>query len=49
MARGGLVVPSLRPPYDYAWFVGLFMAAAVYWSLSARGSVATEPSGTAGR
>jgi NCS1 family nucleobase:cation symporter-1 len=29
----GLVVPSLRPLYDYAWFVGFGVAFAVYWGL----------------
>jgi nucleobase:cation symporter-1, NCS1 family len=27
----GLVLPALRPLYDYAWFVGLFLAGFVYW------------------
>jgi len=31
LAWGGLVLPLLRPLYDYAWFVGFFAAAAVYW------------------
>lgn len=26
----GLVTPSLRPLYDYAWFIGFFVASAVY-------------------
>jgi len=26
----GLVIPSLRPLYDYAWFIGFFIASAVY-------------------
>ncbi len=30
LAWGGLVVPALRPLYDYAWFVGFFAAGAVY-------------------
>ena len=29
----GLVVPALRPVYDYAWFVGFGMAALVHWAL----------------
>jgi NCS1 family nucleobase:cation symporter-1 len=29
-AWAGLVVPALRPVYDYAWFVGFGVAAAVY-------------------
>ena len=27
LAWGGLVIPALRPLYDYAWFVGFFSAA----------------------
>ena len=30
LAWGGLVVPALRPLYDYAWFVGFGVAAVVY-------------------
>jgi NCS1 family nucleobase:cation symporter-1 len=33
----GLVVPFLRPVYDYAWFVGFGVAAAVYLALARRG------------
>jgi NCS1 family nucleobase:cation symporter-1 len=33
-AWGGLVFPPLRPLYDYAWFVGLVVAAAVYLPLA---------------
>jgi NCS1 family nucleobase:cation symporter-1 len=29
----GLIVPSLRVLYDYAWFVGFAMSFAVYWAL----------------
>jgi NCS1 family nucleobase:cation symporter-1 len=29
----GLIVPSLRPLYDYAWFVGFAASFAVYWTL----------------
>jgi NCS1 family nucleobase:cation symporter-1 len=32
----GLVVPSLRWLYDYAWFVGFFVAGALYLSLMKR-------------
>ena len=28
----GVVVPVLRPVYDYAWFVGFGVAAVVYWA-----------------
>ena len=34
LAWGGLVVPALRPLYDYAWFVGFFAAGAVHVALS---------------
>lgn len=27
----GLVIHELRPLYDYAWFVGLFLSGLVYW------------------
>jgi NCS1 family nucleobase:cation symporter-1 len=30
LAWGGLVIPVLRPLYDYAWFVGFFGAGALY-------------------
>ena len=30
LAWGGLVVPALRPLYDYAWFVGFFVAGGTY-------------------
>jgi NCS1 family nucleobase:cation symporter-1 len=33
LAWSGLVVSSLRPLYDYAWFVGFFASAAVYIAL----------------
>jgi NCS1 family nucleobase:cation symporter-1 len=29
----GLAVPAVRFLYDYAWFVGFFLSAAVYWGL----------------
>ena len=29
----GLIVPALRPLYDYAWFVGFAASFAVYWAL----------------
>lgn len=31
----GLVIEPLRPLYDYAWFVGLFVAGLAYWALMA--------------
>src|SRR6202522_4019712 len=43
----GLLVPPLRWLYDYAWFVGFFVAAVTYWvamrTEQSRGVVATEP------
>jgi NCS1 family nucleobase:cation symporter-1 len=30
LAWGGLVVPALKPLYDYAWFVGFFASGAIY-------------------
>ena len=33
LAWGGLVIPAIRPLYDYAWFVGLFSSGAVYLAL----------------
>jgi nucleobase:cation symporter-1, NCS1 family len=32
VALGGLIVPSVRWLYDYAWFVGFAMAAVVYYA-----------------
>jgi len=29
----GLVIPPLRPLYDYAWFAGFAVAGALYWAL----------------
>jgi NCS1 family nucleobase:cation symporter-1 len=36
LAWGGLVVPALKPLYDYAWFVGFFASGLIYWALSGR-------------
>jgi NCS1 family nucleobase:cation symporter-1 len=33
LALIGLVVPSLRVLYDYAWFVGFGVAFVLYWAL----------------
>jgi NCS1 family nucleobase:cation symporter-1 len=30
LAWGGLVIPSIRPLYDYGWFVGFFTSGAIY-------------------
>ena len=35
-AWGGLVVPAMRPLYDYAWFVGFGVALAAYLALAER-------------
>ena len=32
----GLIIPVLRPVYDYAWFVGFGVAALVYLGLAGR-------------
>jgi len=42
LAWGGFVVPVLKPLYDYAWFVGFFVAGGAYLALSPRksGSIA---------
>jgi nucleobase:cation symporter-1, NCS1 family len=39
LAWGGLVIPALKPLYDYAWFVGFFVAGAAYL-LSSRAKAA---------
>jgi nucleobase:cation symporter-1, NCS1 family len=36
LAWGGLVVPAMKPLYDYAWFVGFFAAGAVHVALAPR-------------
>jgi NCS1 family nucleobase:cation symporter-1 len=36
LAWGGLVIPAMRPLYDYAWFVGLFAAGALHVALARR-------------
>jgi len=36
VALGGLAIPSLRWLYDYAWFVGLFVAGTIYYLLMQR-------------
>ena len=34
LAWGGLVIPALRPLYNYAWFVGFFAAGAAHIALA---------------
>jgi NCS1 family nucleobase:cation symporter-1 len=36
LALVGLVVPALRPLYDYAWFVGFGVSAVVYLAIPRR-------------
>jgi nucleobase:cation symporter-1, NCS1 family len=36
-AWAGLVIPAMRPIYDYAWFVGFGVSLAVYLALARRG------------
>jgi NCS1 family nucleobase:cation symporter-1 len=36
-AWGGLLIPVMRPLYDYAWFVGFGVSLAVYLALARRG------------
>jgi NCS1 family nucleobase:cation symporter-1 len=36
LALIGLVVPAIRFVYDYAWFVGFFVSAAIYYLLMLR-------------
>ena len=38
----GLIIPTLRPLYDYAWFVGFGVGFVVHWMLSRRRTLATE-------
>jgi NCS1 family nucleobase:cation symporter-1 len=45
LAWGGLVVPFLKPLYDYAWFVGFFAAGGLYLALSAARRAAPAPAG----
>ena len=35
LAWGGLVIPALKPLWNYGWFVGFFASGLVYWLLSA--------------
>jgi len=44
LAWGGLVVPALRPLYDYAWFVGFFVSGLVYVAMK-RGARAQRAPG----
>ena len=35
-AWAGLIIPALRPVYDYAWFVGFGVSLVVYLALARR-------------
>src|SRR5712691_3490961 len=41
LAWGGFIIPSLKPLYDYAWFVGFFAAGAAHFALAPRGGATT--------
>ena len=40
-AWGGIVIPALRTLYDYAWFVGFFVAGAAHLALVPPGATTT--------
>ena len=44
LAWGGLVVPALKPLYDYAWFVGFAASFVVYVAMMRRVPAVTVPS-----
>ncbi|PYR60537.1 MAG: nitrate reductase [Acidobacteria bacterium] len=46
-AWGGLVIPAMRPLYDYAWFVGFGVAAGVYVTLARRPTRTPAPRASA--
>ena len=41
LAWGGLVVPALKPLYNYAWFVGFFAAGLAHFALAPRTTTTT--------
>src|SRR5262249_20101911 len=43
LAWAGLFVPALKPLYDYAWFVGFFIAGAVHIALARSRSAGVAP------
>jgi NCS1 family nucleobase:cation symporter-1 len=45
LAWGGLILPALKPLYDYAWFVGFFAAGATHLALSRTAGAAAARSG----
>jgi NCS1 family nucleobase:cation symporter-1 len=46
-AWGGLVVPAMKPLYDYAWFVGFFVAGAAHLAMAGRPGSDTTPASSA--
>jgi NCS1 family nucleobase:cation symporter-1 len=46
LAWVGLVIPALKPLYDYAWFVGFGAAFLIYVALAGRGLA--EPAAVTG-
>ena len=51
LAWGGLVIPAMKPLYDYAWFVGFFAAGGAHYVLASADrtpSVDAETAGLAG-
>jgi NCS1 family nucleobase:cation symporter-1 len=47
LAWGGLVVPAIKPLYDYAWFVGFAVAATAHVAMSSRWTRASDDQGRA--
>ena len=43
LAWGGLVIPPLRPLYDYAWFVGFLAAGVIYVGMKRAAAPAPAP------
>ena len=43
LAWGGLVVPAVKPLYDYAWFVGFAVSFGVYAALMGREPAVSQP------
>jgi nucleobase:cation symporter-1, NCS1 family len=42
LAWGGLVIPAIKPLYDYAWFVGFFVAGGAHIALARRPALPIE-------
>jgi NCS1 family nucleobase:cation symporter-1 len=43
LAWGGIVVPALKPLYDYAWFVGFFASGLAHLALAPRQAPMSAP------